>query len=42
MGEPVEVPDTREARGSQDTMGMTLDEIPYRGEIEPEETISIR
>ena len=34
------VPDTRKARASQDPMGMTLAEIPYKGEGEPIKTIS--
>ena len=35
-----QVPDARKARGSQDPTGMTLAEIPNKGEIEPVETIS--
>ena len=42
-GEPgsnQKVPDARKARGSQDPTGMTLAEIPNKGEREPVETIS--
>ena len=35
-----QVPDARRARTSQDTMGMRLAEMPYKGEGEPVETIS--
>jgi hypothetical protein len=34
------VPDARKARASQNPMGMTLAEIPNKGEKEPIETIS--
>ena len=34
------VPDARKARASQDPIGMTLDEIPHKGEGEPVKTIS--
>jgi hypothetical protein len=33
------VPDARKARGSQDPTGMTLPEIPNKGEGQPVETI---
>jgi hypothetical protein len=39
-GSHKKVPDAREARGSQDPTGMTLAEIPNKGEREPVETIS--
>lgn len=31
------VPDARDARGSQDPMGMALAEMPNRGDVEPVE-----
>jgi hypothetical protein len=34
------IPDARKARGSQEPTGMTLAEIPKKGEGEPVETIS--
>jgi hypothetical protein len=39
-GSHQKVPDARKARGSQDPTGMTLVEIPNKGEREPVETIS--
>ena len=39
-GSHQKVPDARKARGSQDPTGMTLAEIPNKGEGEPEEIIS--
>jgi hypothetical protein len=34
------VPDARKARGYQDPMGITISEIPNKGEREPLESIS--
>jgi hypothetical protein len=34
------VPDASKSKASQDPIGMTLAEIPYKGEGEPVETIS--
>ena len=34
-------PETRDVRSSQDSMWMTLAEMPNSGEMEPEETTSI-
>ena len=39
-GSNQKVPDARKARASQDPTGMTLAEIPHKGEGEPVETIS--
>jgi hypothetical protein len=39
-GSNQKVPDARKARASQYSMGITLAEIPYKGEGEPVETIS--
>ena len=39
-GSNQKVPDARKARASQDPMGITLSEIPHRGEKEPVQTIS--
>jgi len=39
-GCPLELPDAREVRGSQDRMGMTLAEISNKGKTKPVETIS--
>jgi hypothetical protein len=36
------IPDTREAKGSQYSMEMTLVEIPLKGEIEPIQNSSSR
>jgi hypothetical protein len=36
----MKVPDASKARGSQNPMGMTLAEIPNKGERKPVETIS--
>ena len=38
-GSNQKVPDLRKARASQDPMGMTLAEIPHKGEGKPVETI---
>jgi hypothetical protein len=40
VGSHKKVPDVRKARGSHYAMGMTLTEIPNKGEGEPIETIS--
>jgi hypothetical protein len=40
-GSNQKVPDARKARASQDPTGMTLAKIPYKGEGEPVETISM-
>jgi hypothetical protein len=39
-GNNQKVPDARKPRTSQDLMGMTLAEIPHKGEEEPVKTIS--
>ena len=39
-GSNQKVPDVRKARASQDLIGMTLAEIPHKGEGESVETIS--
>jgi hypothetical protein len=39
-GSNQKAPDARKVRASQDPMGMTLAEIPQKGEGEPFETIS--
>jgi hypothetical protein len=39
-GSHYKVPDAREPRGFQKLMGMTLTEVPNKGEIEPVESIS--
>ena len=36
------VPETRNVRGSQDSMGVTLAKMPNSGEMEPDETTSGR
>ena len=38
-GNQQKVPDVKKARGSQDPMGITLAEIPNKGEREPVETL---
>jgi hypothetical protein len=42
LGNHYKVPDARYTRGFQDSMGMTLAEIPKSREIEPEEIIFSR
>ena len=39
-GNHQKIPDARKARGSQDPTGMTLGEIPIKGEREPADTIT--
>jgi hypothetical protein len=41
-GDLYKVSETWNVRGSQDTMGMDLAEMPKSGEMEPEETTSYR